>query len=74
MSWLLPAAVLGAVGVFALFVAPWVGAGALLVAVLIVVAGLLAGGTAVATGDVEPRSEPPAPRLPGPDEPQGRTD
>ncbi|HEU0304217.1 MAG TPA: hypothetical protein VFR32_06525 [Gaiellaceae bacterium] len=52
-----------------MFVAPWIGAGALLVAVIVGIAGLLAGGTAVATGSAEPRRPRQPVRLPAPDEP-----
>lgn len=65
---------LGVFGLFAVFVAPWIGAGALLAAAVVGLAGLLAGGAAAASGEVEPRSRAEPPRLPAADEPQGRTD
>jgi hypothetical protein len=63
------AALLVAVGIGTMFVAPWVGGGLLLVALIVGGAGLVLGGAAAATDADVPapeREDVEAPHLPGP--------
>lgn len=64
------AGLLVAVGIGTIFVAPWVGGGLLLVALIVGGVGLALGGAAAATDADVPapeREDVEAPHLPGPD-------
>lgn len=64
------AGLLVAIGIGTMFVAPWVGGGLLLIALIVGAIGLALGGAAAATGADIPapeREDVEAPHLPGPD-------
>jgi hypothetical protein len=63
--------VLLVLGGLAFFVAPWLGGAVLLAAILLVIGAFFWGGATVASADPdEPHEPPPAPKLPGPGDPE----